>query len=158
MLPAHSKPSIVSLANKVPFPPSLWKYVLKLLGLIIVADKKVRKEEVDAYLDLVMELRSVIDPTVSLTRQMALDWFMLNKTELTKIIDSLAYDTALLEILAPIKSMPHKLDVITAMVKIAISDGDYANIEQGLIKKTVLYWNVSEKALAGNDMKKRQIA
>jgi len=50
--------------------------------------------------------------------------------------------TALCEILAPIKSMSHKLDVISAMVKIAVSDGVYADIEKGLIKKTILYWNV----------------
>jgi len=101
------------------------------------------KEEVDAYLDVVMELRAVIDPNVSLTRRMALDWFMLNKTELTEIIDNLAYDTALCETLAPIKSMPHKLDVITGMLKIALADDDYANVEKGLIKKTILYWNIS---------------
>jgi uncharacterized tellurite resistance protein B-like protein len=127
------------------FPPSSWKHVLKLLGLIIVADGKVRKEEVDTYLDVVMELRCVIDPTVSLTRHMARDWFILNKEGLVDIIDSLAYDTALINILKEVRSMPHKLDVITAMVKIAISDGDYANVEKGLIKKTILYWNISAK-------------
>ena len=124
------------------FPPSHWKHILKLLGLIIVADRKVLKEEVDAYLEVVAELRAVIDPTVSLTPHMARDWFMLNKAELTEIIDSLAYDTALCEILAPIKSMPHKLDVISGMVKIAVSDDDYSSVERGLIKKTILYWNV----------------
>lgn len=126
----------------VTFPPSHWKHVLKLLSLIIVADKKVRKEEVDTYLDVVAELRTIIDPTVSLTRHMALDWFMLNKAELVEIIDSLAYDTVLLETLSAIKSMPYKLDVISGMVRIAVSDNDYSNVEKGLIKKTILYWNI----------------
>lgn len=128
---------------RLTFPPSHWKHVLNLLGLMIVADGKVLKEEVDTFLDVVMELRCVIDPTVSLTRHMALDWFNLNKADLVAIIDSLAYDSAIINILEDIRSMPHKLDVITGMVKIAISDGDYARIEQGLIKKTILYWNVS---------------
>ncbi len=142
MLLEASNPKNTATTSVHTFPPSHWKYVLKLLGLIIVADRKVLKEEVDAYLDVVAELRAVIDPTVYLTRHMARDWFMLNKPGLEAIIESLAYDTALCEILAPIKSMPHKLDVISGMVKIAISDGVYADIEKGLIKKTILYWNV----------------
>jgi len=130
--------------NKTPdvFPPSNWKYILKLLGLVIVADKRVLKEEVDTFLDVVSELRAVIDPTVYLTRQMARDWFMLNKVELLDVIDSLAYDTALCETLAPIKSLPHKLDVITGMVKIAVSGDDYSTVKRGLVKKTILYWNI----------------
>jgi len=124
------------------FPPSHWKHILKLLGLIIVADKKVLPEEVDTYLDVVSELRAIIDPTISLTRHMARDWFMLNKDDLMDVIDSLAYDTVLLDTLSAIKSMPHKLDVISGMVRVAVSDGVYSNVERGLIKKTILYWNI----------------
>lgn len=142
-----------SVAGKpvAPFPPSHWKHILKLLGLIIVADKKVLKEEVDAFLDVVSELRVIIDPTVSLTRHMARDWFMLNKNDLLEVINGLAYDTVLLETLVPIKSIPYKLDVISGMVRIAISDGDYSNIEKGLIKKTILYWNISASSESGVD-------
>ena len=125
------------------FPPSQWKHIFKLLGLIIVADGKVLKEEVDTYLDVIMELRCVIDPSISITRQMARDWFFYNKEDLTKIIDSLAYDTAIIETLKDIKSLPYKLDVVTGMVKVAISDGDYHRVELELIKKTILYWNIS---------------
>jgi len=95
-----------------------------------------------AYLDVVMELRATIDPTVSLTRHMARDWFMLNKTELVHLIDSLAYDSVLLDTLSAIKTMPNKLDVISGMVRVAVSVGEYSNIQRGLIKKTILYWNI----------------
>lgn len=140
----HNSASKVSLASKKPvvFPPENWKHILKLLGLIIVADGRVLKEEVDSYLDVVMELRCVIDPTIVLTRRMARDWFYLNKKDLENIINGLAYDTELLATLKEIKSLPHKLDVITGMVKIAVSDNDYHKIERGLIKKTILYWNI----------------
>ena len=131
-----------TLTDKTVFPPSHWKHILKLLGLIIVADGRVLKEEVDTYLDVVAELRCIIDPSVVLTRRMAYDWFCLNKKELEDVINGLAYDTELLETLKEIKSLPHKLDVITGMVKIAVSDNDYHNVERGLIKKTILYWNI----------------
>lgn len=146
MPPVASQSPKFSSEPMVTFPPSHWKHVLKLLGLIIVADKKVLKEEVDTFLDVVCELRAVIDPTVILTRHMARDWFMLNRSELEEVIENLAYDTEICETLATIKSMPHKLDVISGMVRIAISDGDYADVEKGLIKKTILYWNIGSHA------------
>ena len=74
---------------------------------------------------------------------MARDWLMLNKNDLMDVIDSLAYDTVLLDTLSAIKSMPHKLDVISGMVRVALSDGVYSNVERGLVKKTILYWNIS---------------
>jgi len=126
----------------VKFLSSNWKNIWKLLGLIIVADKKTFKEEVDCFLDAVIELRAIIDPKICLTKKMAQDWFKRNKPELEDIIDGLSHDTAICEILAPIKSIPHKLDVISSMVRIAVSDGKYCDIEKGLIKKTCLYWNV----------------
>ena len=129
--------------NMAVFPPSHWKHILKLLGLIIVADGRVVKEEVDTYLDVVMELRCVIDPSIVLTRRMARDWFYWNKKELEAVIDGLAYDTELLAILKEIKALPQKLDVITGMVRIAVSDNDYHIVKRGLIKKTILYWNIS---------------
>ncbi len=132
--------------HKDVFPPTHWKHILKLLGLIIVADGKVVKEELDAYLDVVVELKYLVDPTVNLTRHMAKDIFILNRSEYSQIIDSLAYDTALIEILSHIRQFPHKLDVISGMVRIAIADGDYSNIEKGLIKKTILYWNIPVKS------------
>lgn len=130
---------------QVNFPSSSWNHVLKLLGLIVVADKKTVKEEVDTFLDSIGKLRAKIDPNICLTQHMARDWFMRNRSDLEEIIDSLAYDTALCEILAPIKAMPHKLEVISSMLKIAVSDGEYADVEKGLIQKTRLYWNIENK-------------
>ncbi len=124
------------------FPASSWKYILKLLGLIVVADRKIYKEEMDTFVAAVSELRAVIDPKICFTEQMARDWFRRNKWDLEEIIDNLSYDTAICEILAPIKSMPYKLDVISSMVRIAVSDGFYCDVEKTLIKKTCLYWNV----------------
>ena len=138
------------------FPPSNWKHVLKLLGLVIVANKRVLQEDVDTYLDVVTELHTIIDPTIYLTRHMARDWLMLNKSELVENIDSLEYDSILCETLGPIKSMPHKLDVITGMVKIAVADGDYSGVKKLLVKKTILYWNVRSDTYDSIDYSRRR--
>jgi len=126
----------------VPFPPSSWECVLKLMGLVIVVDKKTFKEEVDAFIEAVIELRDIIDPTIFMTGKKAYDWFKLNKPALDIIIDDQSYDTALCEIIEPIMFTPYKLDVISRMVRIAVSDGQYCDLEKSLIKKTCLYWDV----------------
>lgn len=141
-----SRPDVTP-AQAAIFPPSHWKHIFKLLGLIIVADGRVLKEEVDTYLDVVMELQSIIDPSIMITRRMARDWFYWNKKDLDNIIQGLAYDTEIIATLKDIKSLPYKLDVITGMVRIAVSDNDYDKVEKGLIKKTILYWNIP----AGDD-------
>ncbi len=138
-IPQFVEPAEESVAG---FPPSSWKYVLTLLGLIIVADKKTFQEEIDTFLEAAVELRAIIDPKLCFTKKMAHDWFKLNKPALEAIIDGPSHDTAICEILTPIKHMPFKLDVISCMVRIAVSDGKYCDVERGLIAKTCLYWKV----------------
>lgn len=129
------------------FGASNWKQVFKLIGLIVVANGKVVKEELDTYQDVMIELAAVIDPKIVMTRKMAFDWFVHNKSSLVEIIDSLAYEDTLIDIFSHMRHLPQKLDVLTAMVKVAIADGDYGPKEELLIKKTILFWNVR-----GNDV------
>ena len=129
------------------FGPSSWKHLLKLVGLIVVANGTVIKEDLDAYQDVMIELAAVIDPNIVMTRKTAFDWFCHNKSSLVAIIDSLAYEDTLIDIFSHMRHLPHKLDVVTAMVKVAIADGDYGSKEELLIKKTILFWNIR-----GNDV------
>ena len=125
------------------FPANKWHNIFQLLGLMVVANGRVFPEDMKAYLDNVMELSAVVDPSVVITRKMAKDWFLINKPALTEIVDGLAYDSAIIAILSDIKSFPYKLDVITSMVQIAIADNNYGDMEKLFIKKTILYWNIN---------------
>jgi len=124
------------------FPFLYWDQILKLLGLVIVADKKTLPVEVDTFMNAVGELRDLIDPNTSLTQFMARDWFTLNREALGDIINRSACDELIFETLAPIKSIPHKMDIISSMVQIAVSDDDYADVEKSLIKNTILHWDI----------------
>jgi len=129
------------------FSASNWQKIFKLVGLIVVANGKIVKEELDVYQDVMIELAAVIDPKIVMTRKTAFDWFVHNKTDLVAIIDSLAYEDTLIDIFSHMRHLPQKLDVLTAMVKVAIADGDYGPKEELFIKKTILFWNVR-----GNDV------
>lgn len=125
-----------------PIGAAAWVNIFKLLGLIVVADNKIRPESVKAFQDGLIELRAVIDPRLVMTRHMILDWFKLNRAELSKSIESLEYDQLLIDLIQNMRALPHKLDVMTVMVKIAVSDGEYSSMKKMLIKKTIVYWNV----------------
>lgn len=144
-----ASPSKRILAPKSQFGASQWKYIFKLVGLIVVANGKVLKEDLDAYQNMMVELAVVIDPKIVMTRKMAFDWFKNHKDDLVAIIDSLAYEDTLIDIFSHMRHLPHKLDVLTAMVKVAIADGHYGPMEELFIKKTILFWNVR-----GNDVHK----
>lgn len=124
------------------FGPSQWKHVFRLLGLVLAANKRFIPEEVDVYIDSLMELRAVIDPKIVITRRMLREWLILNKESLMEDIDSLEYDTVVLNTVNQMKNLPYKLDVMTAMVKVSIADDNYSDMRQMLIKKTILYWNI----------------
>ncbi len=142
---SDSKKRIVASERR--FGASNWKQIFKLVGLIVVANGKVVKEELDTYQDVMIELAAVIDPKVVMTRKMVFDWFVHNKADLVAVIESLAYEDTLIDIFSHMRHLPQKLDVLTAMVKVAIADGDYGPKEELFIKKTILFWNVR-----GNDV------
>jgi len=124
------------------FGPSQWKHLFRLLGLVLAANKRIIPEEVDAYIDSLMELRPVIDPKIVLTRRMLREWLIINKDSLMADIESLEYDTVILNTVNHMRNFPYKLDVMTAMVKVAVADDNYSALRPMLIKKTILYWNI----------------
>jgi len=115
----NSKDRVVAFERR--FSASNWQKIFKLVGLIVVANGKIVKEELDVYQDVMIELAAVIDPKIVMTRKTAFDWFVHNKTDLVAIIDSLAYEDTLIDIFSHMRHLPQKLDVLTAMVKVAIA-------------------------------------
>jgi len=138
---------VSSKSSNKDFGPTHWKYLFRLLGLVVTADKKVVPEEVETFISALRELAAVIDPKIVLTRHMIKDWLLLNKANLINDVDSLEYDGIVLGLLDKIKCLPHKLDIVTAMVNIAIADDNYSDMKKMFIKKTILYWNVDKDVI-----------
>lgn len=122
--------------------PCEWRLVMKLVGLMAIANERFTPDDMESYQDQMMELRTVIDPSLVMTRQMIKDWLINNKSRLKSIITGLEIDSELIAIFQQFRSYSHKFDVLNAMVQVGIADGDYGRVEKMLIKKTILYWNV----------------
>ena len=120
-----------------------WTHLLKLLGLIVMMDGKIYPEEVAAFAKAALKLQQTLSPDIFLTDTMIKDWFANHRAELKAVVDGLEYDQKIIEIIRPIRGLPQKTMVMTAMVDIAKSDGAYHAKEGMIIKKAARYWNVN---------------
>lgn len=114
---------------------------------MVMVDSKIYQEEVEAFEQAAIELKGAISPNMIMTRKMAHDWFITHRDQLKEIVDSLDYDRELLEIIAQLRGLPNKVDVLKAMLTIAFSDDFYHAKEKIIIKKTILYWNIDPSEL-----------
>lgn len=126
-----------------------WKYLLKLLSLIVMMDGKVYQEEMAAFVAAALKLQTRLSPEIVLTEQMIRDWFINHRDDLKEIVDSLDYDQVITSIISPIRGLPEKELVLKAMMTIAQSDGFYHAKERLIIIKTARYWNIRIEDLDG---------
>jgi len=121
---------------------SQWEYLLRLFGLIVMVDNKVYQEEVEAFIDAAMRLQKTVSPNMILTRHMVLEWFIGHKDRLQKVVNARDYDRELIEVIAQLRGIPNKVEILNAMIDVALSDEFYHAKEKMIVKKTVLYWNI----------------
>lgn len=124
-----------------PIASRYWNQVLYLLGTALFIDGEPSLVKIDTLLDVVIELKFVIDPTVKIRRQTLRVWYELHKEELSGIDISLD-DNFLRPMLQEISLYGHKVDILTGLVRIVIADGDYSYPAQALTRKTVLLWYI----------------
>lgn len=117
------------------------------MGLMIMVDKKVYQEEVEAFIKAAIQLRDAISPGMIMTPKMAKDWFIVHRERMAEVVDSLNYDYELIEIIGQLRGLPQKVEVLKAMITIALSDGFYHDKEKMIVKKTILYWNIDPEEL-----------
>ncbi len=123
--------------------PRQWKHIYRLFSLVLLADGRVIPEEMSVYIQKTIELSKSIDPSLVVTEKMLLDWFVLNKARIMADINSLLYDSIIIETQASLKGFKEKRAVIRSMIEIGIAGGDYSARKQMFVRKTMLYWSIS---------------
>ena len=130
--------TIASKTNN-PITSRYWNQVLYLLGTALCVDGHPSKGKLEAFLDVTIELKFVIDPTVKIRRQTLRAWFDLYLEDLSRL-EVLKNDDVFQSLLQDISISGHKVDILTSLVQIVIADGYYSDLAQTLTKKTVLLW------------------
>lgn len=125
-----------------------WNDVLHLLGMMILIDGKVYEEELEAFTEAAISLRDIVDPKLMLTAHMAEDWFAGHREEILNNIRPSCYDRTVQRTLKRLDEVDNKSDLIFALLKVAMSDGQKHPTEEKLLYSACETWGMDFK-LAG---------
>ena len=119
-----------------------WTDTLRLLSMMILVDEKVYQEEVEAFKTAALSLRDKVNPKLMLTRQMAEDWFDLNRDDIAIGLSKVFYESSVSKTLQSLDSVPNKEDLIVALLEVAMSDGRKHRSEELLLYKARETWSL----------------
>ena len=119
-----------------------WRDIMSLLGLVILADNRVYKEEVDTFVKAAIDLNKKVNPGLFLTTDMALKWFMENRDDLAAVLKSPAVKSKIDVIIKRLSRVPNQDAIIRVMEDIARSDQDYHRSEHYIISRAMEMWRM----------------
>ena len=122
-----------------------WNVVLRLLCIMILIDGKVYEEELDAFTEAAISLRDIVDPKLMLTGHMAKDWFSGHREEILNSIRPSCYDSTVTRTLKRLDEVENKNDLIFALLKVAMSDGQKHPSEEKLLNSACETWGIELK-------------
>jgi len=119
-----------------------WHEILTLMTIVVLADKRVYKEEVDTFVKAVKTLNDIISPEIFMTEGMAFDWFKSNRERVGKMLVGKDVERNIKDTITRTKNVPGKPEIVKAMQKIAQADSDYHKSEHGVIRRAAYGWGV----------------
>ncbi len=120
-----------------------WHDILTLLTIIILADRRVYKEEVDTFVSTVKSLNDTISPEIFMTEGMAFDWFKSNRDRVSNLLVGKDVEKNIKGIISRTRKVPGKASIIKSMQNIANADSDFHKSEQNIISRTAYGWGVA---------------
>lgn len=120
-----------------------WHSILTLMTIVILADKKVYKEEVDTFVASVKTLNETISPEIFMTEGMAFDWFKANRGMVSNMIVGPNVEKNIQGLIAKTQNVPGKKEIISAMQTIATADSDFHKSEESIIGKCAKGWKLA---------------
>ena len=118
--------------------------VFRLLSIIILADAKVYKEEVDAMSAQLIQLCRQVDPDVFITETMAQDWFQSNRKYIQSALKAPYRESYVKESLESLSDSPHKSKIYDVMMDISHSDGEFHKDERSVVILAEKAWNMGK--------------
>ena len=120
-----------------------WHDVLTLLTIVILADRRVYKEEVDTFVKVVKQVNDQISPETFMTEGMVFDWFKSNRDRVSKMLVGKDVQRNIQQAILGTRKIPKKAIILAAMQRIAEADSDVHKNELNIIKRTADGWGVA---------------
>jgi len=116
--------------------------ILRLLSIVILADKRVYKEEVDTMCSQLLKLYVDICPGVLLTDSMVREWFQSNRASIHSAINGPYRIEFISDTLISLNRFPHRKKLFEVLLSISYSDGEYHKDERSVIFMAQKHWKL----------------
>ena len=119
-----------------------WEDILTLMTMVVLADKKVYKEEVDMFVQAIYDLNNAISPDIFFTESMAFEWFKSNRDRVRNQLIGRNADRNLKEVIIRMKGLAYQEQILISMARIAHADSEYHNKEHKVIQQAAYSWRL----------------
>lgn len=110
--------------------------------MVIIADTRVYKEEVDTFVESAMTLKAAINDDTLITRDLAFEWFRSHRDEiLSWAVDKTLHIKAL-KIIMSLSKFQHRKVVLRAMLAVSMSDDEFHPNEESLVSIAAAHWGL----------------
>lgn len=121
--------------------------VLQLLGLAVLADKRILSHEITAFANAAIDIEAKLGMVTTFTRTNVFSWFEQNQKRLKSMLSHENFAPELHSLLERLSVTPTKSVLFDALIKISKSDGEFHISEHALIVLISQYWANSHKGV-----------
>jgi len=122
-----------------------WTDVMSLLAVMVMTNKYEPSQERDVFIKGALTLRDMVAPNIRLSEDLAADWLEQNRPNLLKQTSSVYYDETVSRLLKNLRGLSNKQTILTALMKITLSDTATADISRYERKNTRVIENATER-------------
>lgn len=119
-----------------------WTRIFRVLAIVLVADGRVYKEEVDCFVQQVTLMQAQFDNDLLVTPQMAFDWFNAHRDAIKAEVHSDQSHFHIVRSLQSLSNFHGTENVLRAMEAVALSDGDFHKAEIAVLELASAQWGV----------------
>lgn len=120
-----------------------WMHVFTLLAIIVVADERVYKEEVDCFVAQVDILKADINGETLVTPKLAFDWFVAQKNEIQAKLKSDEAEFFVIRTIQQLLDFPDHAALLRCMQSVSMSDEDFHIQEKTIIELAAGHWGIT---------------
>lgn len=120
----------------------VWEKILTLLGVMILADGRVRESEVDAFVEGVRVLQANFEPGDASPDHAIRGWYDYHASRLRELSQSEPFETAITPLLADLSELPNRQLLLDQLGVIADSDLHRDPTERDLLTLAAAFWGL----------------
>ena len=116
-----------------------WTALLRVMSLMVLADSRVREEEIRVFVFRMKALRDRLGRDLMFSEGLVRDWFGAHRGELSEALETDA-DAAVTTALAPLDDFPQPQKLVDALNAVAKADGERHPAEVRMIACAAERW------------------